>query len=237
MKAHLSFSILLILLGQGALASEVLQDFDKLGGNEILLQKAKALEPEKDIAIVQDRLVQRNFRFELTPEMGSVVGGDTYAKTHLYGGNLHFHFSPYVSVGVKYNAMGSEMTPEANSLIDIGVSGAGRAIVPEIVYVRDQTMALVNVYPFYGKLKVFDRIAHFDVYGLFGYGSLFYQTINKEHSGTKSTWTGGIGVGFWITNHLTARWELRYQNFRPERSSGEANVHWTVSSLQVGVLF
>ncbi|MEI7973586.1 MAG: hypothetical protein WCH11_04380, partial [Bdellovibrio sp.] len=54
--------------------ADLLQDFDSLGGNKVLLEKAQALNPEQNVYVVQDRIVSRKNRFEIAPEFHSVLG-------------------------------------------------------------------------------------------------------------------------------------------------------------------
>lgn len=210
---------------------DVMSDFDKLGGNEVLLEKAKALQPETQVTIVQDRLVKRNIRFEFMPEFIAVVGGDPYTETKGIGLSTQFHINPHLSFGVKYSQFGNKLSKEAENMISGTSNALGRAIVPDIDYASDQVLGVVNFYPFYGKMNVFNRIAHFDVYALLGGGNTTLA------SGAKRTLTGGGGVGFWITNHFTARWELRYQTYKSQLKTGEdLDMNLTVSSLQFGWL-
>jgi outer membrane beta-barrel protein len=209
--------------------SNVVKDFDTIG-NDALLEKAKALQPDADVSVVQDRLVDRHLRFEISPEYSAVLGGDPYTNSRDLGLNFQFHINPYVSVGAKYDLVSNELSSEGQSLISAKNGITGKASVPDIDYAANQTLGIIDIYPFYGKLKVFNRVTHFDVYGLLGYG-----TINLR-SGPTSTWTGGAGVGFWITQNFSARWELRYQNYTAQRYDGPAAMNLTVSSLQMGLM-
>lgn len=210
--------------------ADIMEDFDKLGGNDVLMEKAKALEPDTQISVVQDRVVRRNNRFEFSPELTSVVGGDSYLDTRGVGLNVHYHINPHWSLGVKYSSLYNEFSPEGKNLInDSGL--LGKNIVPEVDYPKDQTLATVAVYPIYGKLNMFNRgIAHFDVYALAGYGTL------NLRSGTASTWTAGGGLGFWISQHFTTRFEMRYQTYDTQRSTGTSAMDLSVVSMQMGYL-
>jgi outer membrane beta-barrel protein len=210
--------------------ADIMEDFDNLGGNNVLMEKAKALEPDANISVVQDRVVSRFRRFEVAPEFASVLGGDSYLNTRGYGVNAHFHINPHWSLGVKYNSMTNELSPEGKNLInDSGL--LGKNIVPEMDYPKDQVLATVSFYPIYGKLNLFNKgIAHFDVYALAGGGNI------NLRSGSKSTLTAGGGVGFWVSQHLTTRFEMRYQTYDTERSDGNAKIDLTVASLQMGYL-
>lgn len=224
------FIVLGLFLTAVSARADIMEDFDSLGGNDVLMEKAKALEPDAQISVVQDRVVNRHKRFEIAPEFASVLGGDSYLDTRGFGLNAHFHINPYWSLGVKYNSMRNELSPEGNNLItDSGL--LGKNIVPELDYPKDQVLATVNFYPIYGKLNMFNKgIVHFDVYALAGYGQ-----INLK-SGQKATMTAGGGIGFWISQHLTTRFEMRYQNYETERSNGTSKMELTVASLQVGYM-
>ena len=90
---------------------------------------------------------------------------------------------------------------------------------------------MVNFYPIYGKMNLYDLgIVHFDIYALGGYGNIDLR------SGTTSTYTAGGGFGMWFSQHLTSRLEARYQNYQAERFNGKQNMDLTVLSLQIGYL-
>jgi len=207
----------------------VVGDFDTLG-NEVLLEKAKALQPEADVSVVHDRIVDRRLRLEFSPEYGAVLGGDPYTNTRNWGINMQFHLVPYISIGAKYDVMTNDLTSEGQGMVTNSNRVTGKAEVPDIDYASSQTLGIIDIYPFYGKLKVFNKVTHFDVYGLLGYGNI------NLRSGTTPTWTGGAGVGFWITQHFTARWELRYQKYTAQRFDGPTDMNLTVSSLQFGLM-
>lgn len=225
-----SFLILGLTFLTVSARADIMEDFDNLGGNNVLMEKAKALEPDANISVVQDRVVSRFRRFEVAPEFASVLGGDSYLNTRGYGVNAHFHINPHWSLGVKYNSMTNELSPEGKNLInDSGL--LGKNIVPEMDYPKDQVLATVSFYPIYGKLNLFNKgIAHFDVYAMAGGGNI------NLRSGSKSTLTAGGGVGFWVSQHLTTRFEMRYQTYDTERSDGNAKIDLTVASLQMGYL-
>ena len=229
-KMILKATLFILISSSGIAHADLMEDFDKLGGNDVLLEKARALEPDRQITVVQDRIVSRTLRFELSSEFASVLGGDAYLSTRSYGINAHFHINPHWSLGLKYATMNNTLSPEGNNLIEDS-SVLGKRIVPELDYPKDQAMALINFYPIYGKLNVFNQgIVHFDVYALAGAGS-----VNLK-SGSKSTWTAGGGVGMWFSQHLTTRVEMRYQNYESTRSNGVNSMDLTVASVQVGYL-
>lgn len=208
----------------------LMKDFDSLGGNDVLLDKARALNPDSTISIVQDRIVNRRKRIELSPEIAGVFGGDAYNSTTMYGINAHYHFTPRWSVGVKYLYDTNKLTKEGQYLIDdTSVNGSG--VIPDIDYPKSELMALVNWYPIYGKMNLYDLgVAHFDFYLLGGAGQI------QLDSGSTSTFTAGGGLGIWWSKHLTTRAELRYQTYEAQRFTGSTRMNLTVAGLQIGYM-
>lgn len=216
-------------------ASEV--DFDALGGNEILFEKAKDLQPEKTVSIVQNRTIQKKNRFELAPEFSGVFGGDTYSRTKSVGLNVNFHLNYNWSIGAKYNYSFNSLTPEGEALMDQAIADYNAnpqdpsASYPEINYQKSEALALVNWYPIYGKFSMFDAsVVHFDFYLVGGYG----QTQLAKSS--SPTYTAGTGLGFWVTNNFTTRMEMRYQNYNSEYLGVTKKMDVAVASVQMGWL-
>ncbi|HMN69317.1 MAG TPA: outer membrane beta-barrel domain-containing protein [Bdellovibrionales bacterium] len=212
-------------------------DFDSLGGNTILLERARALEPDKNVSVVQERTVSRRNRVEIAPEFGNTFGGQTYTSTKTLGINLNYHIRPWISVGVKYNKAFKDLTPEGEALIDEAIADYNRDPAnpdkpfPELDYVKDETLGLLNWYPFYGKLKFTERnVVHFDLYAVAGAGTV------RLNSGSSSTWTAGGGIGFWLAKHLTARFEMRYQTYTAQYFTGARDLDLTIGSFQMGWL-
>lgn len=213
-----------------AAQADIMEDFDSLGGNNVLLEKVRDLNPETQVSIVQDRTVSRRNRFEISPEFSSVVGGDAYNVTRNLGVNLNYHITPKWSVGVKYEKSSNKLTQEGEYMVSQAIRDQS-ALVPDIDYQKQSTMAMLNFYPIYGKMNLYDLgIVHFDVYGLAGYGNV------NLRSGTKPSYTAGGGVGLWFSQHLTSRLEARYQTYQAERLSGTQKMDLTVLSLQIGYL-
>jgi outer membrane beta-barrel protein len=234
------WTLLLLLVSLSAAAQDKTlpeADFDSLGGNTILLERAKALEPEKNISIVQARTVSRRHRVEIAPELSSTFGGDSYARTKSLGINLNYHFTPRISVGLKYNYSFNSLTREGEAMVDRAYDDFQAdpenpsSPYPEIDYVKDEALALVNWYPIYGKINLFEKsVVHFDVYALGGGGQV------RLRSGATSTYTAGGGIGFWISQHFSTRLEMRYQNYTAKYLDGEKPLDLTVGSLQMGWL-
>lgn len=221
----------LLAISANALADELMKDFDSLGGNDVLLEQTKALQGQSSTYIVQDRIVSRRHRFEISPEYSNVLGGDAYNQTTQYGININYHINPRWSVGVKSTHMINSLKPEAESLIT-DTSILGKAYIPDVDYPISQNIALISWYPIYGKMNVLDKgVAHFDLYFLAGSGDI------ELKSGRTQTTTAGTGLGLWLSQHLTTRFEVRYQTYTAKNYRGEQKMDLTVGSMQMGYLF
>lgn len=218
-------------------ANDLESDFSSLGGNRVILEKAQELNPEQNISIVQDRIVPRRNRWELATEIAGTFGGDTYSKTSSLGLNVQYHINPRWSLGVRYNHDFNKLTPEGDAMVNRAIDDyaanpkAPTAPVPAMDYAKSETFALVNWYPIYGKLNLLDKgVAHFDVYGLAGYGQVVLSS-----GPTKST-TAGLGVGLWWNRHFSSRFEMRYQNYHAQYLENTMNLDLAVASVQMGWL-
>jgi outer membrane beta-barrel protein len=218
-------------------AAEPAPDFDSLGGNSIMLERARALEPEKNVRVVQTRTVDRRHRFEFAPEFTDVFGGETYIHTKTVGLNANYHITNRFSVGLKYSYAFNELSNEGNRQVRAAQEEFAAnpehptKDYPHVNYVKDQVMALASWYPIYGKINLLDKkVIHFDVYALGGYGSV------RLEKGTSPTYAAGGGIGFWFTPHLTTRLEMRYQNYSAKIDDRDRNQDLTVGSVQMGWL-
>ncbi len=243
MKQIISALILMFAISAMAANQEIQKtdstdaEFDSLGGNKIFLDKAKALQPEKSVSIVQNRTVSLEKRIEIAPEFSGTFGGDTYTRTKSIGINAFYHFNPHWAIGAKYNYSFNSMTPEGEALANQAYeqyqkNPANPTIgYPQLDYQKSETMALFNYSPIYGKMNLFDKsIAHFDFYFLGGYGQMVLS------SGDTPTYTAGGGLGFWINQHFSTRIEMRYQNYTAKYFEVEKNMDLAVASMQIGWL-
>jgi outer membrane immunogenic protein len=240
MKTRLVVTSVLLLssLSIGALAQTVESEFDGLGGNKILLDKARELNPDTKVEVVQDRVVPRKNRFEFAPEFSGTMGGDdTYTKSQSVGLNINYHINHRWSVGAKYNYTFNKLTAEGEAMID--AASADRLAnprnptmpIPEIDHQKSESLVMLNWYPIYGKMNLFDKsIAQFDVYGLLGAGRV------ELKSGSKPTYTVGGGIGFWMSQQISTRLELRYQKYNVDYITGPKNLDLAIASVQVGWL-
>ena len=217
-------------VGAHAASSGLLQDFDSLGGNDTLMTRAKTLSPDTKVEVVQDRIVDRRLRVELAPEYSNVLGGDAYNKTQFVGMNLHFHITPRWSLGARYNHAFNKLTAEGEFLLkDVDVTGQG--MVPDIDFPKSQTIATLNWYPIYGKMNLYDLgVFHFDAYALLGGGTVSLR------SGSSTVYLGGGGIGLWVSQHLSARFEMTYQTYNATRISTPVKMETTVATVQIGYL-
>lgn len=231
------FALTFLVSLSGFAAESIEKDFDSLGGNTILLEKAKALNPEVNTSIVQNRTVPREKRFEFAPEMSGTFGGDTYSRTTSVGLNTQYHINHLWSVGAKYNYSFNRLTDAGRALVDRALADhkanpqTSQAPVPDMDYPLSEMGAYVNFYPIYGKMKWLDnRVAQFDVYAQLGGGQVTLK------SGAASTYSAGLGVGVWAHQNISTRFELRYQNYTAQYYTGPMALDLTVASMQVGWL-
>lgn len=231
----LSLVILSCLLWQNsAQAADTIMasDIDSLGGNQELMEMAKNIKSETRSRIVQDRLVTRTNRVEFGLSYGGVMGGDAYLKTQSAGFQMDYHITPRWSIGARYYDFGNNLTAEGQRIFEQArsnyKSGAtGYAV--DIDYPISAAMAVLNWYPIYGKTSFLDLgVSQFDLYLLAGGGTI---TLS---SGETSLYTVGLGVGSWITKHLSARAELRYQGYNDQPVTGSRQLDTAAASLGLG---
>lgn len=208
------------------------KDVDTLGGNEALMDMAESLKPETKSRIVQDRIIDRRTRLEVGVNYGGVAGGTTYLETQNVGFNLDFHITPRWSLGARYYDFNSKLTPEGERVSNearIARENGARAIFVDVDTPLNSTMAVLNWFPVYGKLNVFDAaVAQFDMYLLIGGGQI------ELNSGTTSILTAGGGVGLWLTKHITARAEVRYQKYQDQIITGSRDIGAVVGTVGLG---
>jgi outer membrane immunogenic protein len=225
MQKWISVFVLSLLQITTVRASEILKDFDSLGGNKDLAIKAKALEPELKMQIVQDRIVNRHKRWEITPTFANVMGGDAYVKTQTAGLGVFFHMTPRWSLSANYNYNFNQMSSEGQYVID------SFHRIANIDYAKTSYLGEIQWYPIYGKFNLLEAaIVHFDIYGLAGTG----RVQLKEKSAPM--YTAGAGIGFWLSQHLTTRLEFLYQTYNSERETGQKKMDLTLISLGMGYL-
>ncbi len=235
MRKRTLFIIILSLAG--CLMTQILfaADWNSLGSSEAILNKARALDPNNKVRVVQKRAVDRDLRFEISGHYGMINGGDSYVKTQSGGGQLEFHINPKWSLGLRYDTYFNVLTSEGEKIYnqtETNIANGNQASLPEIDFPVNSQLATVSWYPIYGKLNLFDQaVTQFDLYLMAGAGMI------KLDSGNQSTLTSiGGGAGFWFSQHIMARWELRYQGYKNKVYSSDPQVNSMAMHLSLGFL-
>lgn len=231
------FKLLLILVGALSLPAWAGLDTDLqgLGGNKELVRRARGLDPKNKVAVVQNRSVDRDLRLEFGLNYGLVSGGDPYVKTDSVGGSIDFHITPRWSIGARYYAHNNQLSSEGERVFETAAAARAAGDVdgtrPDIDYASDTYLGVINWYPMYGKMNLFDlAVAQFDIYLLGGGGQV------KLRSGSAPTWTAGVGMGLWLSQHFSTRLEVRYQTYEDQIYSGARQLDQTIVSGSIGFL-
>ena len=194
------------------------QDMNNLGGNDQIIQRAQAIHSAQRVRVVQNRTVNRRMRLELGGQFGGAAGGDSYLSVRDAGAFAEFHISPRWSVGARYIQHATMLTSEGDAVYTRAQSeyeAGGGFQVPLIDRPKNTLLGTVSFYPLYGKINLFDRgVTQFDVYLTAGAGQ-----VNLGGSGTQSTAvTAGGGIGFWLSQYISTRLELRWQTYNDKTS-------------------
>ncbi|MBY0315214.1 MAG: outer membrane beta-barrel domain-containing protein [Bdellovibrionales bacterium] len=204
--------------------------FDSLGTQQDVVDKAMALQPDNSMRVVQKREVDRNWRLEFGGSYGFVNGGDSYVDTRNWGANVDLHITPRWSFGLRYIDSKNELTAEGKRVFD-AQAGSGSGTVPDIDFPINTYLAVVNWYPIYGKVSWLESaITQFDFYLLAGGGTV------RLDSGSSAAFTGGVGMGIWWNSWLTSRIEVRYQNHKDKIYNGERSVDSIIANFGIGFL-
>lgn len=232
--------ILLTFLAFNVSAKDLTSEMDALGANKDLMKKAKAIDPQNRIRIVQNRDVDRYYRFEIGVNGGTVAGGDSFVSTNIVGGQLEFHVTPRWSVGARYFNVSNQMTGEGKAQMEDAERRRANNETgfrqPGIDWAKDEWLGVISWYPIYGKMNLFDAgISQFDIYFLGGAGQ-----INLNSSGNVPLYTAGGGVGLWLTNHFATRLEARWQGYTDKVYDGlqthKRGIDQTILSATVSFL-
>ncbi len=216
----------LSLITRSAHADNLDSELNSLGGNPSITERARELQPDDRMEVVENRTVDRNWRLELGFDYGMLGGGDSYVNSQGIGANADLHIDPHWSIGARYFSFFNSLTPEGQRI----AQGAGSAVqqgapgtIASFSYPLDTTLGVVSFYPLYGKLNMFDMgVTQFDLYVLGGAGEITTQAEGLS-AYSAPTWTAGGGVGFWWTQHFASRLEVRYQGYQ-DKILGAGNV-------------
>ncbi len=221
--------VLIMLLTSVGNAKSVSKDLDTLGVNRDVVRKARKLKPHNKVRIVQKRAVDRTWRVEGSVGYGYLTGGNPYVDSSQLEGSLEVHVTPRWSVGGRYYSFNNELSKEGQRVFN---TQAG--VVPDVRdFPKDGYLAALTFYPIYGKVNLFNlNVTQFDVYLQAGYGQ-----INLDRSGSQDLISAGAGVGFWLTNWLSTRFEIRYQTYKDKIANDvDRQLEQTVFTAKIGFL-
>lgn len=228
--------VFVLLLSPSFVFADLLEDIDSLGGNDVLLERAQKLNPEKSVHIIQNRIVNRVTRSEVSFEFSGVAGGDAYVSTKNLGLSYTFHINPRWSLGLKGQYAFNKLRPEGKAAVDyakrvVDETNQSLELIPDIDYPKLAGYAVVNWYPIYGKMNLHDLgIIHYDIYLLLGGGQMSLK------NGSTLGIIGGMGFGFWISQHLSSRLELRYETYEANPVSEPKRMNLTTIGFSMGYL-
>lgn len=242
-KAFLQFvSLIALALVASRAFGDVTSELESLGSNSQVNERAARLENRTRMSIVQGRTVDRNWRLEVGTSYGAAAFGDSYLNTQNLGANVDLHINPKFSIGVRYAKAFNQLTAEGQNRFDQARAAnttTGDFTRPQISYPEQQVLGVVDWYMTYGKINLFDwKTVQFDIYSLAGYGQIQVGTDygGQESSVWTNTWTAGAGIGFWLSQHFTTRFELRYQNYADQQYAGSRDLNLVVGTFGLGVL-
>jgi outer membrane beta-barrel protein len=234
-RAGLIALTLATLFAATSAMATVSDDLENLGSNQDVNSRADSLDSRTRIGIVQNRTVSRNWRLEIGGVFEPVTGGDTYLQTYNAGINADLHINSHFSLGVHYakafNSLTAEGQSQYNQAAAAQAAGSTNYSIPDTDPPQSTLMGVVDWYMTYGKINFFDvSVVQFDIYSLAGYGQ---ETLA---SGTTPAWTGGLGIAFWLSQHITSRFEVRYENYQDEVYTGSRNLNMIIGTFGLGVL-
>lgn len=230
----------LTLVAAHAFGDEVSQSLESIGSKRSSHDRAYRFDSRARVGIVHGRAIDRNWRVELGANYGPSAFGDAYLNTQTLGGRVDLHVNPAFSLGVLYAKAFNQLSNEGEARMQQArFDAATYGNRPRIAYPEDQVMGVINWYMTYGKLNFFDwRTFQFDIYSLAGFGQINVTTNSngQESAQTTGVWTGGAGIGFWLAQHLTSRFEIRYQSYSDKAYGGARDINQIIGTFGLGVL-
>ncbi len=217
-------SALVFLFGLPVQA-DIMEDFDSLGGNDVLMDRAQKLQPNKSVTVVQNRTVDRRFRHEFNFGYNNVIGGDAYLQTQSLNLNYYFHINPRWTVGLNYFQAYNKLSKEGQYIIDTD------RLVPDVDAPQSGYELIGQFAPIYGKINMFDLgVLQFDVYAQVTVGNITLQ------SGDTGTYSVGGGMGLWLSQHLTTRLQIQQRYYEAQRFGGAVDIETTVAGVSFGYM-
>lgn len=230
--SHLVLAASIFILTSTGKASEEL-NVDGLGNYADTLKNIKETSGVKEVRVIQDRLVSRKFRNEFSIGYNNFLSGNPYLLTQTLNLGYNFSFNRFVSVGVSYFTARNGLSQEGRNLINNDIPDRvpnSQRILPTVDSIKGGYEASVQLSPFYGKVNMFDYIAHFDIYALAGIGQM------QMTSGNRQTLSYGAGLAFWWSNHWNTRVEFKNLQYRTESIAGSSNITSSVAGLSLGYM-
>ena len=232
MLSKILFKALVFLsLASPAFAEDVSKSMDSLGVNKDVVRKARKLNPNNEVRVVQKRSVDRTWRLEAGLGQGLISGGNPYTSSTQSEASLELHANPRWSFGARYFGFTNDLSREGERVFqNAQVTG----IAPDIRdFAQNAYLGSVSYYPLYGKMNLFNlAVTQFDVYLSAGYGQ-----IQLERSGSQDLLSFAGGIGFWLTNWLSTRFEIRYQTYEDTIGDNQLRrLDQTVFSAKIGFL-
>ena len=222
-------------LTAGVARADVSGDLESLGGNKAVTDRANRLSSGSQSQVVQGRNVDLNNRIEIAGSYGPVAMGNSYLFTQNLGVQVDYHIVPQFSLGVRYEQAQNTLTNEGQAAMDAAskqkkATGSFTSY-PDIDYPDHTILGMATWYMFYGKMNFFDlRVIQFDVYTLAGAG----QTTTAQT--VSPTYTAGGGIAFWLAQHVSSRFEIRYQTYKDKPYTGERDLNVIIGNVALGVL-
>jgi len=213
------------------LAQNVSKSMDTLGVNKDVVRKARKLSPNNEVRVVQKRSVDRTWRLETGLGLGLISGGNPYTNTSQSEASLELHINPRWSVGARYLGFSNELSREGQRVFD---NAHSTGVAPDVRdFAKDAYIGSLSFYPLYGKVNLFNMaVTQFDVFLSAGFGQ-----IQLDRSGSQDLLSFAGGVGFWLTNWLSTRFEVRYQTYEDTIGDNQLRrLDQTVFSAKIGFL-
>lgn len=224
-------SLLLMFSSQMSFAQSASKSMESLGVNKEVVRKARKLRPDNDVRVVQKRAVDRTWRLEGMLGAGMVTGGDPYIDSTQSEAALEVHVNPRWSFGARYYGFSNQFSREGER---VRQAAEATGVTPDVRdFAKEGYLGSISFYPLYGKMNLFNlAVPQFDVFLSAGFGQ-----IQLERSGAQDLLSFAGGMGFWLTNWLTTRFEIRYQTYQDTIGDNQLRrLDQTVFSAKIGFL-